>query len=107
MANHSTITLPEILQTMASKGYQFADAQFAAMPPESVHSDDWRLDSLQQIYQDIKNQVKALVIAVSSEKRHMKLVFVEITSPQSDFSPINLLRRLFPLQHGHNKNLSF
>lgn len=93
-------SLPEILQNMTLKGYQFADAQFAALPPESIYSDDWRLDSIQQIYQDFKKQVKALVIAVSSEKRHMKLVFVEISSPQSDFSPIQLLRRLFPLQQG-------
>jgi hypothetical protein len=99
-------SLPEILQNMALKGYQIADAQFAAMPPESIQSDDWRLDSIQQIYQDLKKQVKALVIAVSSEKRHMKLVFVEITSPQLNFSPINLLRRLFPLQ-ASSKSWSF
>ncbi|MBU6339894.1 MAG: hypothetical protein KGS48_00245 [Bacteroidetes bacterium] len=97
MIQHNS--LPDLLQSMAQKGYQFADAHVAAMPPESIQSDDWRLDSVQQVYQDPKKQVKALVIAVSSEKRRMKLVFVEVSSPQEAFNPMHLLRRLFPLQH--------
>ncbi len=95
-------SLSEILQTLASKGYRLADEQIAAFPDEPLQSDDWRLDSVQRVLQE---QGKTLVIAVSSTRRHMKLVFVEILSSFNDFLPITLLRRLFPMEHHANFQL--
>lgn len=91
-------SLPEVLHQLSAKGYQFADAQFASTPPESIQSDDWKLDEVRQIKPSPSTTGKALVIAVSSAKRRLKLVFVEVVTTQQDFSPIHLLRRLFPLQ---------
>jgi len=86
-------SLSETLQNLTSKGYRLADVQI----DESLQSNDWRLDSVEQVSQE---QGKTLVIAVSSASRKMKLVFVEVLSSISDFSPLTLLRRLFPMQQG-------
>ena len=95
-------SLSETLKNLMSSGYRLADAQIAALPDESLQSDDWRLDSVEQIRQE---QGKALVIAVSSVSRRMKLIFVEVLLPQSDFSLMNLLRRLFPMRQRANLSL--
>lgn len=91
----STISsLSETLQNLTSKGYQIADNTIA--PHESIQSGDWRLDSVEQIHQTDKRGSRALVIAVSSASRHLKLVFVEVLLPKVQFDPMTLLRRLFP-----------
>lgn len=89
-------SLTETLQNLITLGYRLADDQMAEFPEDSLQSDDWRLDSVEQVLQE---QGETLVIAVSSARRHLKLVFVEMLSSVSDFSPITLLRRLFPMQN--------
>jgi len=96
-------TLSEILQNLSSKGYRLADEQMAEFPEESLQSNDWRLDSVEEVSQE---QGKTLVIAVSSASRRMKLVFVEMLTSLTDFSPITLLRRLFPMQNRADFQLS-
>lgn len=93
MKNKHRKSLSETLKLLMSRGYNFADAHVAAMPDESLQSDDWRLDAVEKIRQ---GQGQALVIAVSSVRRCMKLIFVEVLLPQSDFSLMTLVRRLFP-----------
>ncbi len=88
-------SLPETLKNLFSNGYRLADNHIADLPDESIQSDDWRLDSVNRVLQE---QGGAIVIAVSSVRRCMKLVFVEVLLPQHDFSPIQLLRRLFPMR---------
>lgn len=95
MLNKHRKSLSETLKNLISSGYSLADAKIAALPDESIQSDDWRLDSVEQIRQE---QGKALVIAVSSVQKCMKLIFVEVLLPQSDFSLMNLVRRLFPMR---------
>ncbi len=96
-------SLSETLQNLETLGYRLADDQMAEFPEESLQSNDWRLDSVEQVLQE---QGKMLVIAVSSASRHMKLVFVEILTSLADFSPIVLLRRLFPMQNRTDFQLS-
>ncbi len=67
------------------------------MPGQAIQSNDWRLDSVQQVRREQNNGNSALVIAVSSHQQRMKLVFVEAMQHKSDFSPMNLLRKLFPI----------
>lgn len=95
MINKHRKSLSETLKKLMSRGYSLADAQVAAMPDESLQSDDWRLDAVEKIKQ---GQGQALVIAVSSVQRCMKLIFVEVLLPQSDFSLMTLVRRLFPMR---------
>ncbi len=95
MLNKHRKSLSETLKNLMSSGYRLADAQIAALPDKSIQSDDWRLDSVEQIRQE---QGKALVIAVSSVQKCMKLIFVEVLLPQSDFSLMTLVRRLFPMR---------
>jgi len=92
-------SLPDALQNLTAKGYHLADSQILGMPDQSIQSNDWRLDSVQQIRREQNTGSSALVIAVSSVHRHMKLVFVEAMQQKSDFSPMNLLRKLFPTFH--------
>jgi len=82
----------EALQTLESKGYHLADVP-EDQPDESIQSNDWRLDSVQKVQEEGKN---SLLIAVSSASRHLKLVFVESTFSITDYSPVTLLRKLFP-----------
>ena len=91
MPNKHRKSLSEALKNLISSGYRLADTQL----DESIQSDDWRLDSVEKIRQE---QGNALVIAVSSVQRCMKLIFVESLVPQSNFSLMNLLRRLFPMR---------
>ena len=89
-------SLPDTLQNLTAKGYHLADSQLVGMPDQSIQSNDWRLDSVQQVRQQQNDGGTSLVIAVSSVHRHMKLVFVEAIQQKSDFSPMNLLKKLFP-----------
>jgi hypothetical protein len=91
-------SLAETLHHLTSNGYQIADPHIPTHASESIHSDDWRLDSMYQVQKEQELPSKALVIAVSSSRRHLKLVFVEDMIPKHDFSPMGLLRRLFPLK---------
>ena len=92
-------SLPHALQNLTAKGYHLADSQLIGMPDQAIHSNDWRLDSVQQIRKEQNNGSSALVIAVSSVHHRMKLVFVEVMQHKSDFSPMSLLRKLFPTFH--------
>ena len=85
-------SISEALQSLESKGYHLAD-HLSPQPDESIQSNDWRLDSVHKVQEDGRN---ALLIAVSSASRRLKLVFVEFTHSLSDFSPVTLLRKLFP-----------
>lgn len=90
--------LSDILNQLASNGYSLADAVLASLPDDAIHSNDWRLDSVQRVANEIGIGSAALVIAVSSVERCLKLVFVEALRPAADFSPMTLLRRLFPMR---------
>ncbi|MDX1913694.1 MAG: hypothetical protein SFV22_19520 [Saprospiraceae bacterium] len=90
MQQNQSVT--EAIQHLEAKGYHLAD-QIADHAEESIQSSDWRLDSVQQVQEEGKNSI---LIAVSSASRRLKLVFVESTFSKSDFSPMNLLRKLFP-----------
>ncbi|MCB0527005.1 MAG: hypothetical protein R2791_14570 [Saprospiraceae bacterium] len=100
MKHHNSLS--EILQNLNEQGYLLAEEQLANFPEENLRSDDWRLDSVEEVLQE---SGKALVIAVSSASRHLKLIFVEALSSLSDFSPITLLRRLFPMRPRANYHL--
>lgn len=89
-------SVSEALQTLEAKGYHLADT-LSDQPDESIQSNDWRLDSVQKVQDDGRS---ALLIAVSSASRRLKLVFVESTISISDFSPVTLLRKLFPKSKG-------
>jgi hypothetical protein len=85
-------SVSEALQSLEAKGYHLADV-LTEQPDESIQSNDWRLDSVQKVQEEGKNSI---LIAVSSTSRRLKLVFVESTFSMSDFSPMTLLRKLFP-----------
>lgn len=91
------LSLPDALQNLTAKGYHLADSQITEMPNQSIQSNDWRLDSVQQVRQQNNGTSSLVVIAVSSVQHHLKLVFVEAMQHKSDFSPMNLLRKLFPV----------
>ena len=88
-------SVSEALQTLEAKGYHLADT-LIEQPEESIQSHDWRLDSVQKVQEEGRN---ALLIAVSSTSRRLKLVFVESTFSMADFNPMTLLRELFPKRH--------
>lgn len=93
-----SISLPDALQNLSAKGYHLADSQTMDMPNPSIQSNDWRLDSVQQVRPEEQNGAPSLVvIAVSSVHHHLKLVFVEVMQHKIEFSPMNLLRKLFPI----------
>lgn len=89
-------SLPEILESLTQYGYRLADSRIAELSNEALQSDDWRLDRVMQIRGEDKKTM-VLVIAVSSKTRDMKLVFVEVMDPLAPFSPLQLVRRLFPM----------
>jgi SOS response regulatory protein OraA/RecX len=90
MQDNQSVT--EVLQKLKDKGYHLAD-NVADMAEEAIKSADWKLDTVEQVQEDGK---KLLLIAVSSVRKRLKLVFVEHTFSPSDFSPMALLRKLFP-----------
>lgn len=97
MVHHTSMmqqnqSFSEAIQSLEAKGYHLADT-LTAQPDESIQSNDWRLDSVQKVQEEGKN---ALLIAVSSTSRRLKLVFIESIFTMSDFSPVTLLRKLFP-----------
>lgn len=82
------------LEQLAAQGYHIADERnFFEQPEESIQSTDWRLDSLQPANEEGRN---AMIIAVSSASRHLKVVFVEYVLSITDFWPTDLLQKLFP-----------
>ncbi|HAD10894.1 MAG TPA: hypothetical protein DCF33_00500 [Saprospirales bacterium] len=85
-------SVSEALRNLEAKGYHLADSH-TDQPEEGSQPNDWRLDSVQKVHEEGKN---ALLIAVSSASRRLKLVFLESTFSPSDFSPLTLLRKLFP-----------
>jgi hypothetical protein len=92
------VSLPEVLQELSAQGYYLADSGACETPNESIRSVDWRLDSVQKVSHTLQHDASALVIAVSSVSKRMKLVFVEAPMSKADFSPMSLLRRLFPMR---------
>jgi hypothetical protein len=95
---NTTRPLSETLQSLLDAGYRLADTHIASLSNEALQSDDWRLDKLSQI-RDQDKRTMVLVIAVSSATRGLKLVFVEVIDPASPFTPLQLVRRLFPMDH--------
>ncbi len=92
-------SLAEVLHHLNDQGYRLADADIAALPNESIQSTDWRLEKAYRLPQpsDADESTDSVyVIAVSSAKRFLKLIFVEVRFPHDDFSPLTLMRRLFP-----------
>jgi hypothetical protein len=85
-------SVSEALRNLEAKGYHLADPH-NDHPDEGAQPNDWRLDSIQKVHEEGKN---SLLIAVSSASRKLKLVFLEPTFSPSDFSPVTLLRKLFP-----------
>lgn len=100
-------SLAQVLQQLHLKGYQLADNHVAALPDEALQSVDWRLDEMHRVRQEGNNENLALAIAVSSLQRRMKLVFVEVLISEHNFSPMTLLRRLFPLRQRGARTLSY
>jgi hypothetical protein len=90
----SSLSLPETLRDLKAKGYHIADTELDHMPPDAIQSDDWRVDEVRH-HKNSSQQESAVVIAVSSSRRNLKLVFVEMIKSKLDFSPLKLLRRLF------------
>ena len=89
-------SLPEVLQQLNDKGYLLAEHYLASYPEESILSNDWRLDTVRQVQDEANWGTRSMVVAVSSIQRHMKLVFVQAVQSQKDYSPMAILRRLFP-----------
>ncbi|MBC7774330.1 MAG: hypothetical protein H7246_02745 [Phycisphaerae bacterium] len=85
-------SVSEALQALESKGYHLADT-FSEQPEGLSQPHDWRLDSVEKVQEDGRN---ALLVAVSSPSRGDKLVFVESAPSNASFSPVTLLRKLFP-----------
>ncbi|MFN0216434.1 MAG: hypothetical protein ACKVT2_19415 [Saprospiraceae bacterium] len=89
-------SVSEALQALQNQGYQAVET-FSEQPEESAQPHDWRLDSVQKIEDNGRN---ALLVAVSSAVRGRKLVFVEPSPANASFSPMLLLRKLFPKRNG-------
>jgi hypothetical protein len=89
-----TVPLNSALEELAAQGYHIADeSTFFGQPDESIKSVDWRLDLVQPASSDGRN---AMVIAVSSANKRLKVVFVEYVLSITDFWPTDLLQKLFP-----------
>lgn len=88
------VPLSSTLEQLAAQGYHIADeTKFFEQPLESIQSTDWRLDLVQPASEEGRN---AMVIAVSSASRRLKVVFVEYVLSITDFWPTDLLQKLFP-----------
>jgi hypothetical protein len=97
-------SLAEALQCFFTKGYRLADAKFAEMPHEQIQSDDWKLDTVQRFKPDQRKAGQVLLIAVSSTQKGMRLVFVEVVAAPGEFTPMHLVRRLFPTSTRHHQH---
>lgn len=91
--------LIDILFQFQEKGYRLADSEVAAMTDDDIQSNDWRLDKVIQVRNLQHIDTPVVVMAVSSAGRNMKLLFVEVLYPGTEFTPIQLLRRLFPTKN--------
>ena len=91
-------SLPEVLQQLNDKGYQLAEHYLTTYPEESILANDWRLDTVRQVHDETNWGTRSMVVAVSSILRHMKLVFVQALRSQMDYSPMAILKRLFPVR---------
>jgi hypothetical protein len=89
-------SLSETLQNLAFHGYRITDLEHLAMPEDAIQSHDWRLDALHHVKMESSLGPQTLVIAVSSAHKHLKLAFVREMLSKQDYSPLTLLRRLFP-----------
>lgn len=88
------VPLSITLEQLESQGYHIADTvNFFGQPDESIHSTDWRLDLVQPANEEGRN---AMIIAVSSASKRLKVVFVEYVLSITDFWPTDLLQKLFP-----------
>ena len=88
------VPLHTTLEQLAAQGYHIADeSTFFDQPAESIQSTDWRLDLLQPAKEEGRS---AMVIAVSSAQKSLKVVFVEYVLSMADFWPTELLQKLFP-----------
>ena len=94
MQKNQSVT--EALQALQTQGYQAVET-FSEQPEESSQPHDWRLDSVQKVEENGRNSI---LVAVSSAIRRRKLVFIESTPSNASFSPMRLLRKLFPKRNG-------
>ncbi|MCA0237085.1 MAG: hypothetical protein LCH81_11940 [Bacteroidetes bacterium] len=93
-----TTSLSETLQNLAGNGYRITDLDQLNLPEDAIQSHDWRLDALHHVRNGNHQSPHTLVIAVSSAHKHLKLAFVREMLSRQDFSPLTLLKRLFPSQ---------
>lgn len=91
-------SLSETLLTLATKGYRITDLEHLNLPEEAIQSHDWRLDALHHVKKGPGQEPPTVVIAVSSANKHLKIAFVRELLTKQDFSPLLLLKRLFPQQ---------
>lgn len=89
-------SLSETLQNLSANGYHITDLEMMTMPEETILSHDWRLDAVHHVKAEKERGPLAVVIAVSSVHKHMKLAIVRELISKQDFSPLALLKRLFP-----------
>jgi hypothetical protein len=94
MTNHPSLS--ETLFNLSTKGYHITDLEQMTLPEDAIQSNDWRLDALHHVKIEKGKGPLAVVIAVSSAHKHMKLAFVRELLTKQDFSPLTLLKRLFP-----------
>ncbi|MEZ4925339.1 MAG: hypothetical protein R3A50_03615 [Saprospiraceae bacterium] len=89
-----SISLQYALENLIAQGYQITDqTNFFQQPDSRVKSYDWRLDMVQPVQTGGQS---ALVIAVSSAHKSLKVAFVEYVLTITDFWPTDLLQKLFP-----------
>lgn len=86
-------SVSEALQALQTKGYQLADAP-SEQPDGPAQPFDWKLDAVHPVVHEEGRY--ALLVAVSSASRNRKLLFLESAPSQASFSPMALLRKLFP-----------
>ncbi len=94
MTHHASLS--ETLQNLSTNGYHITNLEHMNMPEEAIQSHDWRLDALHHVKTGRERSPRAVVIAVSSAHKHLKLAFVRELLSKQDFSPLTLLKRLFP-----------
>ena len=85
-------SVSEVLQSLQTKGYQLADSP-SETPDGPSQPFDWKLDGVHPVHEEGRY---ALLVAVSSASRNRKLLFLESAPSQASFSPMALLRKLFP-----------
>jgi hypothetical protein len=97
MIQYMSQSVTDSLQQLISKGYQLAELNDIVRNEENLPN-DWRLDSVKHVRHEQNANLLSIIIAVSSGSRDTKLIFVESAAQNRkiDFSPMSVMRRLFP-----------